>query len=386
MRRTTLQTVQEKRLAPLARWVSLAWLLLLLGMVSGESLVEVVNPKETGNRWVSDMAAVVDDATEQRLSALINKLERETTAEIVVVTIRRTDGRTPKEFATDLFNRWGIGKEAKDNGVLILLVVDTRRIEIETGYGLEGVLPDSRIGAILDTQVIPHFKRGDFGGGLLAGVKAMARVISGDVSDETALPEIPVPSVLSTALLIGLGLLVLAGTGYAVRRSRIRYCPQCHKQMRRLTEDQDDAYLSVAQRLEEELGSRDYRVWRCDDCQTCHIERASLWTRAYEECPKCGHATLQRRTYLLQEPTYERDGAEIIERLCQLSSCHYRDTVQHRIPRLPRPSLRIGGYYGGRIPGGGSLGGWTSGGGLRAGGRGSFGGGSSGGGGAGRSW
>ena len=71
-------------------------------MVSGESLVEVVNPKETGNRWVSDMAAVVDDATEQRLNALINRLERETTAEIVVVTVRRTDGRTLKEFATDL--------------------------------------------------------------------------------------------------------------------------------------------------------------------------------------------------------------------------------------------------------------------------------------------
>jgi uncharacterized membrane protein YgcG len=113
LRRTTLQTVQEKRLAPLGRWVSLVWLLLLSGMVSGESLVEVVNPKETGNRWVSDMAAVVDDATEQRLNALINKLERETTAEIAVVTIRRTDGRTPKEFATDLFNRWGSARRPK---------------------------------------------------------------------------------------------------------------------------------------------------------------------------------------------------------------------------------------------------------------------------------
>lgn len=382
-----MQTFREKHLTPLGCWISLAWLLLLSGVVSGESLVEVINPKEVGNRWVSDMAAVVDDSTEQRLNALINRLERETTAEIAVVTVRRTNGRTPKEFATDLFNRWGIGKEAKDNGVLILLVVDTRRIEIETGYGLEGVLPDSRVGAILDTQVIPRFKRGDFGGGLLAGVEAMARVISGDASGETALPETPATSMLSTALLMGLGLLVFVGVGYAVRRSRIRYCPQCHKQMRRLTEDQDDAYLSVAQRLEEELGSRDYRVWRCDDCQTCRIECARAWTKAYEECPRCGHATLQRRTYLLREPTYEREGAEVIERLCRLSSCNYHDTVQHRIPRLPRPSLRTGGYYGGRIPWGGGLGGWTSGGGgFGTGGRGSFGGGSSGGGGAGRSW
>ena len=385
--RTTLQTVRERRPTPLARWISLVWLLLLANVVSGESPVEVINPKERGNQWVSDMAAVVDDATEQRLNALINELERETTAEIAVVTIHRTDGRTPKEFATDLFNQWGIGKKAKDNGMLILLVVDTRRIEIETGYGLEGVLPDSRVGAILDTQVIPHFKRGDFGGGLLAGVEAMARVISRAASEETALPETPVTSMPSIALLVGLGLLALVGIGYAVRRSRIRYCPQCHKQMRQLTEDQDDAYLSVAQRLEEELGSRDYHVWRCDDCQTCRIERASRWTRAYEECPKCGHATLQRRTYLLREPTYERDGTEVIERLCRLSSCNYRDTVQHRIPRLPRPPPYIGGYYGGRIPGGGGLGGWTSdGGGFRTDGRGSFGGGSSGGGGAGRSW
>src|SRR5215212_10144607 len=99
--RTTLQTVRERRPTPLARWIGLAWLLLLASVVSGESLVGVINPKEGSNQWVSDMAAVVDDATEQRLNALINELERETSAEIAVVTIRRTDGRTPKEFATD---------------------------------------------------------------------------------------------------------------------------------------------------------------------------------------------------------------------------------------------------------------------------------------------
>ena len=95
-----MQTFREKHLTPLGCWISLAWLLLLSGVVSGESLVEVINPKEVGNRWVSDMAAVVDDSTEQRLNALINRLERETTAEIAVVTRSQLDLRAEVERRT----------------------------------------------------------------------------------------------------------------------------------------------------------------------------------------------------------------------------------------------------------------------------------------------
>lgn len=93
--------------------------MLLAGTGTSETLNAIINPKEARNAWVSDMAAVLDDDTERRLNAMLDHLEQQTIAEVAVVTIRRTDGRTPKAFATALFNRWGIGKQGKDNGILV---------------------------------------------------------------------------------------------------------------------------------------------------------------------------------------------------------------------------------------------------------------------------
>jgi uncharacterized protein len=365
----------------------LAWLLLLPGTSTPEPLDAIINPKAAWNAWVSDMAAVIDEDTERRLNAVIDQLEQKTTAEIAVVTIRRTDGRTPKEFATALFQHWGIGKQDKDNGVLVLLVLEARRIEVETGYGVEGVLPDGKVGAILDTLILPRFKQGDFGGGLLAGVEAMGKVLA--AAAETMPPVRSRPardSVVSQALrtvtsplvvvpvLLG-AVLLLALVGFSVRRSRIRYCPQCRRQLRRLREDQDNAYLSGAQQCEEELGSVDYRVWRCDECQLCTMERALRWFSRYEECPECGHRTVYEESHTLQEPTYVQDGVREVRRTCRFPSCSYRQIKRYEIPHKVALSSAGGGGW---SSGGG--GGWSSGS------SGSFGGGSSGGGGAGRSW
>jgi Beta-propeller domains of methanol dehydrogenase type len=376
-------------------WGVLVWMLFLSGASTAETLDQVVNPKAARNKWVSDMAGVVDPDTEHRLNSFIDHLEQKTTAEMAVVTIRRTDGRTPKEFATELFNRWDIGKKGKDNGVLILLVMEARSIEVETGYGVEDVLPDGKLGEILDTEVIPRFKQGDFGGGLLAGVQTMAEAIAGEklalapqlrspqIRPSPVVPRAPVAPTGLIPWLLVLGVLLVALFGYIWWRSGVRYCLECGKRMRRLTEERDDAYLSFAQKFEEELGSMNYHVWRCDDCQTCKVERAPGWFRSsYGDCPKCGHRTVRMKSYILREPTYEREGVEKGIGRCRFPKCSYQYTQQFRIPRLERPLV----VYGGGFGGGWSSGSWGSG---RGGGRlsgGSFGGGSSGGGGAGRSW
>ncbi len=350
---------------------------------TGETLDKVINPRKAYNGWVSDMAGVIDAETKQRLNALIDQLERQTTAEIAVVTIRRTDDLTPKEFATELLNRWGVGKKGTDNGVLVLLVMESRRIEVETGYGVEGVLPDGKVGEILDTYATPRFKQGDFGGGLFAGVRAMAEVIAGEQLGDVSPQPAPRTSARGRfnplAWLFGFGALVLAMLGYVGwRRSQIRHCPHCNRRMRRLDEVQDDAYLSASQKFEEELGSVDYRVWRCDECQTCKIERVVRWSTSYEDCPQCGNRTLYLKSYTLREPTYEREGEEEITRTCRFAGCTYHRRELRRIPRRQRPtpppiSSSSWGSSGSSSGGGGSSGG-------------SFGGGSSGGGGAGRSW
>jgi len=352
---------------------------------------DVANPKKAANEWVSDMAAVLDSPTKQRLNTMITWLEQNTTAEIAVVTVRSTEGSPPKEFATELFHRWGIGKADQDNGVLILLDMESRRLEVETGYGVEGLLPDGKVGAILDAQVIPRFKQGDIGGGLLAGVEAMAEIIAGEKppflppshSPETPAADTSPRDSFSLTPLI-LFALVLTVVVVSVARSRIRHCPQCRKRMRQLTEEQEDAYLSAAQRFEEQLGSLDYRVWRCDNCQTCRVEpRRGRASRVYEDCPECGHRTLYVKSAMLQEPTYERHGLVELTRVCRFPGCSYHHTEQRTTARRIRTSHRRrpsdrwnagGGGFSRGSPGGSSIGG------------GSFGGGSSGGGGAGRSW
>lgn len=106
-----------------------------------------------------------------------------TTDEVAVVILptigsHAADARyTPKTFATELFNLWGIGQKDKDNGLLILMVMDERRVEFETGYGMEGILPDALCKRIQVEYMVPKFKQGDYDAGLSAGVNATLRAI-----------------------------------------------------------------------------------------------------------------------------------------------------------------------------------------------------------------
>ncbi len=135
---------------------------------------DVPNPRQTNNTWVTDMAEILDEPTEAQLNAVISQLERSNGTEIAVVTVPETaPSASPKEFTTALFKYWGIGKKGQDNGVLFLISKDDRRVEIETGYGVEAILPDAKVGNIISTQITPRFKQGDFKGGTLAGTKAL---------------------------------------------------------------------------------------------------------------------------------------------------------------------------------------------------------------------
>lgn len=366
-----MSLIPLRALAPVV-WASV---LMITAPALAQRPVDVPNPR-AANAWVSDMANVIDAERERQLNMIIAELKRQNGAEMAVVTIRRAEGRTPKEFATELFNLWGIGERGRDNGVLVLLSIEDRRIEVETGYGVEPFLPDGRIGEILDARVLPRLRQGDYSGGLLAGVQAMSAILK-DASWDVAPSAEKRPSAFPFGTLVLL--LVAAAVGYGLWRSRRRLCPQCHRPMRRLSEEQDDAYLEVAQKFEEEIGSVDYRVWRCDDCQINHVEPAARWFSGYEECPRCGHRTVSVRSYRLREPTYEREGLEEIRRSCRFPKCGYETVREHHIPRRERPVIVVSDGGSSWRSGGGSSGGF-------AGGGGSFGGGRSGGGGAGRSF
>ena len=153
------------------------------------SVQDVPNPRKDYGGWVTDMAQILSLDTEAKLNQLISNLERQNGDEIAVVTVPETaPASIPKEFTTSLFKDWRIGKKGKNNGVLFLVSQGDRRVEIETGYGIERILPNTRVRNIIDSQIIPHLKQGDFDGGVLAGTQALVRSLS--ISSSSFAPTI----------------------------------------------------------------------------------------------------------------------------------------------------------------------------------------------------
>lgn len=162
-------------------WISLLCLSLIGFPLLSHALTvqDIPNPRKEYGGWVTDMANILSDRTESQLNLMISELEANTGTEIAVVTVMNTaPASSPKAFTTELFNHWGIGKKGVDNGVLFLTSVGDRRVEIETGYGIEGVLPDAQVGNIISSQITPRFRQGDWDGGVLAGTEALVNILS----------------------------------------------------------------------------------------------------------------------------------------------------------------------------------------------------------------
>ncbi len=149
------------------------WLLALALPARAASVPDF--PKPRG--YVNDFAGVLDSGAQTELDAMLHETERQTTAEIALVTVKSLDGLTVEEYANRLFEQWGIGKKAKDNGVLVLVAPTERRIRIEVGYGLEPVLPDGLAGEIIRKAFLPAFKRGDYRDGILTGMQRVVSVV-----------------------------------------------------------------------------------------------------------------------------------------------------------------------------------------------------------------
>jgi uncharacterized protein len=153
-------------------FLALAFLVLVFAQRLGAEEI----PRPTG--WVQDYAGVMPQEYRNRTTRLIEELERKTSAEIFVVTLPSIAPYDEKSYARMLFDSWHPGKKGKDNGVLVLLAMKERRWRIETGYGLEGILPDGLCGQIGRSYMVPYFKSGDYGKGLYYGVAAIAGIIA----------------------------------------------------------------------------------------------------------------------------------------------------------------------------------------------------------------
>jgi uncharacterized protein len=353
-----------------------ALIALLSATVGAEPLASIPNPRMRDGTWVTDMPGTLRADTIARLNATIGEFERTNGAEMAVVVIRSLDGLTIEEAAVKLFELWKIGKERKDNGLLLLWSTGDRRVRVEVGYGLEGPLPDGKVGAILDARVIPKFTSGEFDEGLLAGVDALLSA----ARDEPM--ELPSPRSESygsdwpgiAAVLIGLlggpPLIIGSIVGFRKwRRRRRRRCPACQTLMICLDESDDDALLEDGQQAEERIKSIDYDVWKCGSCGHRFTLRYPKWFSSYSKCTQCHNRTKSSTETVLVAATTASSGSARVVETCAF--CTFRREYIKVLPRIESSSSSSDGSSSDGSSSGGSS---------------SFGGGGSGGGGASRGY
>ena len=145
---------------------ALVCVLMLFGLCACYSESEGY-PKPTDKFFVNDFAGVMNDADAQTVYNKGAALYEATKAQAVVITVEDLGGEEASDYALNIGREWGVGDKDEDNGVVILLSRDDREIYIAVGYGLEGALPDSKTGRIIDTYGIPYFSADDFSTGLV---------------------------------------------------------------------------------------------------------------------------------------------------------------------------------------------------------------------------
>jgi uncharacterized protein len=157
---------------------SLLFFALLIFFLAAISPAQAERPFPKPEGLVNDFAGVISPTYRKKIAALTGALLQKTGVPIVVVTMPDIGGAEYNDYANRLYSAWGIGKKGEDKGVLIFVAVKERKMRIETGYGVEGILPDGLVGEIRDRYMVPLLKQNKFGEGLYAGAAAVARVIA----------------------------------------------------------------------------------------------------------------------------------------------------------------------------------------------------------------
>jgi uncharacterized protein len=138
-------------------------------------------PALTGR--VVDGANILSAATKEDLTAKLAALEDKTSRQLVVVTIPSLQGYEISDYGYQLGRAWGIGQAKLNNGILLIVAPTEHKVRIEVGYGLEPIVTDALSSVIIQTQIFPKFRAGDFNGGVEAGVDALIQQLSLDTSE-----------------------------------------------------------------------------------------------------------------------------------------------------------------------------------------------------------
>lgn len=328
---------------------------------------------------ISDLAGVLDAGQEAELVSIIDEAAADGTVVLEVLTVERMSdweagNGTIESFAQDVFDTWGIGDASTNDGALIVVAVGDREARIELGLGFGGRY-DGAMTTVMQEVMLPRFRDGDFGGGIVEGARRAVARLNGPVDVGAGSEPLVSGASGSTGdegggvpwLPIGVGAATLAGAGGAMTWSRRpRKCPTCGTPCTLVGEADDDVLLDDGQRCEEYLNSVDHRAWKCPSCN--HVElthHPRIFTRT-KRCDACGYRTARSERRTVSKATYSSTGTAVVTTSCQHRGCGHVSERHITLPRLRESSSSGfssggGGSSSGRSSGGSSGGGGASG-------------------------
>lgn len=393
--------------------------------IAQEFSIDQIKPikSSTSNSYVSNQDNVLSVEAYNILNQKLDSLEKTTTAQVVIIALKNTGQTDAREISMELFKKWNVGQKGSNNGLILVLIVDRREVFIRTGYGLEGAITDAKSTQIINTIMSPYFKEGDWDNGMIAGVDEINRLIIQEYLTEgfqtkepktlaDFLPFIYIYLGLSLFLLIiavvkinsshkkfdielkeekikafsmaakpwyfvgiffPIMLIILFLWYKLIFKPRVRYktvvCSSCSTKMHRLNEKDDDEYLSEKQIIEENVKSRDYDVWLCDNCGNTDIFAYENSLTQYTNCPSCGGKTMYMASdTILRLATQSKDGVGRKTYICK--HCKNKTTKDYVISKDTAGVVLGGAAIGGlgRGSSGGGFGGGSFGGGMSGGG------------------
>lgn len=398
-------------------WIALLLLMVATTTVHAERVKDLPDPSPASH--VSDLRGLLAADTRAELDRLATTLDNAGRGQLAFVVVDSVDGADPRGFATEVFNRWGVGDRQRNDGTLFLLAKRDRAAEIVFGDGIDNAANRAHAERVMQGAMVPRFRQGDYDQALVAGTtELLQRVYAVDLSrpaeqgesgvgngESAAVPAAlldgdtaanspgtvtyaPPPSNVGTAvtpqasnadpeygpLAVGLGILGTLAAGvlwllnkflrmlwwFTGSRWFTRKCGACGTTMQQLPEAADDAHLSASQRTEERLGSVDHRVFLCPRCGKIEQLARRAWFTRYSDCQSCHSRAMSSVSKTLTAATRYSTGLAEVTETCQ--NCNQVRTERRVLPVLPPPSSSSSSsgssFGGGRSSGGGASGRW----------------------------
>lgn len=322
--------------------------------------------------YVNDFANILSPETEARLEEMLKAARAERDHEMTVVTIDKvnsyTDNPTIEKFAKDLFNHWGVGDPERNDGILMLVAIEDRRIRIALGSGFRARF-DGVATRIIDTEVLPSFRTGQFEQGILNGTAASLERLRLDAALPPPTPRerfdtfkegSPLGAFLAViAAVLALPAAVVLGLfGLRLGQRKLpRKCPECGRRMFVLGNVQEKQHLEPGQIVEQRVGSKDYCVWVCTHDGHVTVKAFPRLLSRKSACEKCSYHTSEATRTVTIPATYEAAGEARMDHSC--ANCGHEREEYVMISRKIRNSSSSG-FSGGSGGGGGGFGGGSS--------------------------